>query len=395
MWNHAGKLTAIVILPATENDRFAPPDSGEEDVSFWVARRRFWILIYFHSIRGTVRKAVPQASVSYREDLAIRGPFGFGSTDTPSGPVGGQPSKPKGAYNSPHASKTEQKVKEFEMTVTGEIAELRSLVSTARQRGCRIGCVPTMGALHAGHLSLVEECRKHVDFVVTTIFVNPSQFAAGEDLEKYPRPVEADLQACAGAGVDIVYMPEIPSLYPPGYETWVSVDRLSTILEGAIRPTHFKGVTTIVLKLFNLVQPDVACFGAKDYQQQALIRRMVRDLNVPIEIIVCPTVRDPDGLAMSSRNVYLTPEERESALALSQALALAEERLRGGTREIATVERSMLDHMASFAGVTPQYAVLRDPDTLAELTLPQSAMVALVAAKVGETRLIDNRTILL
>lgn len=250
-----------------------------------------------------------------------------------------------------------------------------------------------MGALHAGHLSLVEECRRHADFIVVTIFVNPTQFGPGEDLQRYPRPVEADLQACQQAGVHAVYMPEIASLYPPDYDTWVSVDGLSAILEGEFRPTHFRGVTTIVLKLLHIVQPDLACFGAKDYQQQSMIRRMVEDLNVPVEIVVGPTIREPDGLALSSRNVYLSDEERRSALALFQALERAERALIEGDTDIRAVERAMTDHLRSRPGVEPQYAVIRDPDTLAELDSPRPEMVALVAAKVGQTRLIDNRTI--
>lgn len=279
------------------------------------------------------------------------------------------------------------------MDVTGQIPELRALVRAARQDGCRIGCVPTMGALHPGHLSLVEECRKHVDYVVATIFVNPTQFAAGEDLNQYPRPVEADLAACEQAGVQCVFMPEIPALYPPDYDTWVTVENLSTILEGEFRPTHFRGVTTIVLKLFNIVQPDVACFGAKDYQQQTIIRRMVQDLNLPVEIVVCPTVREADGLAMSSRNTYLSETERQSALALSQALSMAEQTLRDGEQDISKVEAAMRTHMEQTSGVLPQYAVIRDPDTLQPLTQKKDVMIALVAAHVGKTRLIDNRTI--
>lgn len=279
------------------------------------------------------------------------------------------------------------------MDVITEIDAIRGRIAAARQQGCRIGCVPTMGALHAGHLSLVAECRKRVDYTIATIFVNPTQFGPNEDLSKYPRPLEADLEACRGAGVDCVFLPATSSLYPAGFDTWVSVEKLSTILEGEFRPQHFRGVTTIVAKLFNIVQPDVACFGAKDYQQQTMIRRMVLDLNLPIEIVVCPTVREPDGLAMSSRNVYLSTEERQSSLALSQALHLAERMLWSGERDVATIEQAMLSHLASVSAVRPQYAVLRDPDTLEELEKMPSVVVALIAAFVGQTRLIDNLTI--
>ncbi|WP_231739865.1 pantoate--beta-alanine ligase [Thalassoglobus polymorphus] len=287
----------------------------------------------------------------------------------------------------------EGNVKDRSMQVTGEIAEIREAIARSRQQGCQIGCVPTMGALHAGHISLVEECRKRVDYVLVTIFVNPTQFGQGEDLDKYPRPLEADLDACRAAGVSCVYTPEIPSLYPDGYGTWVDVEGMSTILEGECRPDHFRGVTTIVAKLLNIIQPDVACFGAKDYQQQTLIRQMVRDLNMPIEVVVAPTVREADGLAMSSRNQYLSPEQRQTALCLSQALNIAEESLLAGETSIAQVEKRMLDHINSFDDVRPEYTVLRDPDTLEELKSLQPEMVALIATYVGQTRLIDNRRI--
>jgi pantoate--beta-alanine ligase len=279
------------------------------------------------------------------------------------------------------------------MEVVTTIPELRSQVAAARGRGCRIGCVPTMGALHRGHISLVEECRKHVDYTVVTIFVNPTQFSPTEDLSKYPRPIEADLAACRQAGVDCVYLPEVPSLYPEGFDTWVSVDQLSRILEGEFRPTHFRGVTTIVCKLFNIVQPDIACFGAKDYQQQAMIRRMVNDLNIPVEIVVCPTVREPDGLALSSRNLYLSPQERETALVISRTLTLAKERYLSGQFEIPQIEAEMWSTLTATPGVEPQYAVIRDPETLGELPSLQDRAVALIAAFVGKTRLIDNLTI--
>ncbi len=279
------------------------------------------------------------------------------------------------------------------MDVTGEIGEIREAVALARQRECRIGCVPTMGALHAGHLSLIEECRKRVDYVLVTIFVNPTQFGEGEDLSNYPRPLEADLAACEKSGVDAVYTPDIASLYPTGFDTWVEVGKMSTILEGECRPVHFRGVTTIVAKLFNIVQPDVACFGAKDYQQQALIRQMVRDLNMPVEVVVCPTIREADGLALSSRNQYLSAEQRQTALCLSQALEMTNEALQGGEKDIAAIEGKMLEHLKSFDGVQPEYAVIRDSDSLKELQEPQPEMVVLIATYVGQTRLIDNRRI--
>lgn len=275
-------------------------------------------------------------------------------------------------------------------TVTAHPDELRRCVRRARQEGRSIGCVPTMGALHAGHVSLMSAARERCDFNVVTIFVNPTQFAPHEDLAKYPRPVEQDLKACRDAGMDLVFMPQIPDMYPAGFATWVTVEDLSTRWEGASRPTHFRGVTTIVMKLFQLVQPDVSFFGQKDYQQQLLIRRMIRDLDVPVEIATCPTVREPDGLALSSRNVYLSPEERTSARALSQALRLAEERLRSGERRIAEVQAAMLELLRSQPFVQPDYATLADADTLEPITEPRDRMVVLIAARVGATRLIDN-----
>ncbi len=282
-----------------------------------------------------------------------------------------------------------------EFIVTSHIPEVRQAVGTARLSGCTIGCVPTMGALHAGHISLIEEARKRTDFVVVTIFVNPSQFAPHEDLTKYPRPLERDLQMCREAGANLVYVPEVPSLYPPGYQTWVTVEEMTKPLEGAIRTTHFRGVTTIVLKLFNIVQPDVACFGAKDFQQQSIIRRMVLDLDLPVEIVVCPTIREADGLALSSRNVYLSKKERVVALSLSQSLKLAQEKLKDGERDLTTITQAMKSLIEAHPEIKIDYVTIADPDSLIELQTAQAAMVALIAARVGNTRLIDNQMLAL
>ena len=279
------------------------------------------------------------------------------------------------------------------MTVLHEIAEIRRVVADARHAGKRVGCVPTMGALHEGHRSLIRACREQCDLVVVWIFVNPTQFGPHEDLAKYPRPKDEDLAACSAEGVDVVYMPPAEALYPSGFGTWVVVEGLTDVLEGACRPGHFRGVTTIVMKLLQIIQPDVAFFGAKDYQQQAIVRKMVRELDVPVDIEVCPTVRENDGLAMSSRNRYLSADERQSALSLSQALQLAHERLQAGETNVESVQEEMLALLRSTEAVVPEYAVIADPDTLAELKSPQPSMVALVAAMVGTTRLIDNRQI--
>jgi len=280
-----------------------------------------------------------------------------------------------------------------ELVVTTSPDELRMAVRQARSEGQRIGCVPTMGALHEGHISLIRQAVDTCDFVVVWIFVNPTQFGEGEDLETYPRPIEEDLKKCGAAGVRMVFMPPPEVIYPDGYSTWVEVAGLSEILEGASRPGHFRGVATIVLKLLNLIQPDVAFFGAKDFQQQTLIRRMVRDLNLPVEIAICLTVREEDGLAMSSRNAYLNPAERAAAIRLFEALQLADSRFREGAEDVAAVQEEMLGHLRGSDLIEPDYAVIADPDSLEQLTSPQPRMVALIAARVGSTRLIDNQLI--
>lgn len=271
-----------------------------------------------------------------------------------------------------------------------EVAEIRHAVAAARREGKRIGVVPTMGALHAGHLSLIEAARAECEFVVVTIFVNPTQFGPQEDLSRYPRPFEADLEECRQRGVDAVFHPRTQTVYPPDFKTYVTVEELSNVWEGAFRPGHFRGVATVVLKLFTMVQPDVAYFGQKDFQQQLIVKRMCGDLNVPVEIRVCPIVRDADGLALSSRNVYLSAFERNSALALSRALFFAEKELHARDPDVAAIQKMMCQIVSSADGVTLDYVTIADPDTLNELTTIQRQMVLLVAARVGRTRLIDN-----
>lgn len=276
------------------------------------------------------------------------------------------------------------------MEVVESIAEVRRIVAAQRRRQRRIGFVPTMGALHAGHRSLIDAARDDGGFVVVSIFVNPTQFGPQEDLAKYPRSKDQDLSLCRNAGAELVFSPSNAEMYPPGATTFVQVDELSAVWEGAIRPTHFRGVATVVAKLFHIVQADVAYFGQKDYQQQALIRRMVRDLDVPVEIRTCSTIRDADGLALSSRNAYLSPAERTAGLCLFRALSLAEQELRRGVRDPQRLAALMQDHIRETSGATLDYAVVVDPKSLQELTTPQAEMVALVAARVGATRLIDN-----
>jgi len=256
-----------------------------------------------------------------------------------------------------------------------------------------VGLVPTMGALHAGHLSLVarsaSECRR----TVATIFVNPAQFGPAEDFDRYPRHLDGDLNKLRGTGTDLVFVPAADAMYPPGYATYVEVEGLSRQWEGASRPGHFRGVVTIVLKLFQSVPADIAYFGQKDYQQSIVIRRMVADLQLPIEIRVLPIVREPDGLAMSSRNAYLSPDDRRRALVLSQSVRLAARLVGEGERDARRIADRMRELIASTDGVALDYATLVDPDTLAELTEIAGPAVALVAARVGATRLIDNEVI--
>lgn len=279
------------------------------------------------------------------------------------------------------------------MEETASLVELRQIVADAKREGKKVGFVPTMGALHEGHISLIRAATNDCQFIVTSIFVNPTQFSPDEDLDKYPRPKEQDLKACSDAGVDLVYLPTPASVYPEGYATYVDVEGISQLWEGKHRPTHFRGVTTVVTKLFNSVLPDVAYFGQKDYQQQLVIRRMVADLDMPVEIKTCPTIREPDGLAMSSRNQYLSDTERQTALALQRALQHANEQLTSGNRDLNAIQAEMTSILQHDDSVAIDYAVVVDPDTLQLLKKPQAKMVALIAARVGSTRLIDNMII--
>jgi len=274
--------------------------------------------------------------------------------------------------------------------VAETLAEIRHWILAARQSGKSIGFVPTMGALHAGHVSLIERARAESDLVVVSIFVNPTQFGPQEDFQRYPRPREQDLKICGQAGADLVFYPTVDVIYPAGFRTFVEVQGLSEILEGAIRPGHFRGVATVVTKLFLIAGADRAYFGQKDYQQQLLIRIMSRELNLPTEVITCPTRRDPDGLAMSSRNAYLTPEQRQQGLCLSRAMFEVQRQLDAGQQDLGLLVQSLRKQIQETAGVKLDYAVIVDSESLAELNAIQPNMVALVAAQVGTTRLIDN-----
>jgi len=271
-------------------------------------------------------------------------------------------------------------------------AELRAALEPAKRRGLTIGLVPTMGYLHEGHLSLLRAARAECDVVVISLFVNPTQFGPGEDLERYPRDEDRDLRLAAEAGADFVFAPDVAEVYPEGFASRVEVGgQLTEVLDGDAGrrgPEHFRGVTTVVAKLFNVVGPDVAYFGQKDAQQAAVIRRMVRDLDFPVRIEVLPTVREPDGLAMSSRNAYLEPADRQRATAISRALAAAEREAHAGS--LAAGLEAARRELAS-AGIEPEYLEAREAETLAPVAeLGQRPVLVAVAARVGAARLIDN-----
>jgi pantoate--beta-alanine ligase len=253
-----------------------------------------------------------------------------------------------------------------------------------------LGLVPTMGALHAGHLSLVRRARVECASVAVSIFVNPTQFGPQEDLQSYPRDLERDLELLRPEGVDLVWAPEVPELYPPESQTWVTVEGLTQGLEGARRPGHFRGVATVVTKLFHAFEPQRAYFGQKDAQQASVIRRMARDLLFPIEIVVCPTLREPDGLALSSRNRMLSTEERKAATVLSRALRAASEAFAAGERDAERLRQAMRTVLASEPRARPHYVSAADPETLVELEGSVDRALLSMAVAIGATTLIDN-----
>jgi pantoate--beta-alanine ligase len=269
-------------------------------------------------------------------------------------------------------------------TTLEELRQARALLDNP------FGLVPTMGYLHPGHLSLVERARAECASVGVSIFVNPTQFGPNEDLNSYPRNLEADLKLLDDAGVDLVWMPTPDIVYPPRYQTWVDVEGLTSPLEGAMRPGHFRGVTTVVAKLFNAFQPQCAYFGQKDAQQAAVIRRMTRDLDFPIEVIICPTVREGDGLAMSSRNAYLSPDERRAATVLFSALRAASDAYDSGERNADKLRQAMTETIQAEPLAKLQYISCADYDTLAELQTVSAKALLSMAVHVGKTRLIDN-----
>lgn len=274
------------------------------------------------------------------------------------------------------------------------VREMQSVADSLRRGGKRIGFAPTMGSLHEGHLSLMRKAREENDIVVASIFVNPTQFGPQEDLARYPRDAAGDAQKCAAAGVDVLFMPPAAEMYPEQPSVFVIVEELADVMEGAIRPGHFRGVATVVTKLFHIIQPHRAYFGQKDYQQCAVIKRMVKGLDLDVKVVVLPTVREADGLAMSSRNAYLDDEQRRKATCLFRALRAGEELIRQGVREPEKVRQQMRAVLLGEPGVEIDYAEAADPDTLRSLEVIRGRTVLLVAARIGTTRLIDNMLVL-
>ena len=275
-------------------------------------------------------------------------------------------------------------------TITTTIDETRAIIAAARTAGRRIGFVPTMGALHAGHASLMQAAHAENDFVVVSIFVNPTQFGPKEDLARYPRPFAQDVQTCTNEGVDLLFHPSPAEIYPASFHTFVEVQDLQDVLCGASRPGHFRGVATVVLKLFNIVQPHRAYFGQKDAQQARILLQMVRDLNVPVEMKICPILREPDGLALSSRNVYLDADQRRHATILLRTLAALQQRIDAGERQsepLLTLAKSLIE---ATPGARLDYVAVVDAETLQPLVKLQGNVLTAVAVYFGTTRLIDN-----
>ena len=276
------------------------------------------------------------------------------------------------------------------MEIVSAIREMCSISDELRKGGKTIVLVPTMGYFHEGHLSLMGEGRKRGDVLVVSLFVNPTQFGEGEDYEVYPRDFSRDKSLAEGTGVDILFVPTMEEMYPEGYQTFVEVERLTESMEGRFRPTHFRGVTTVVTKLFNIVRPHIAIFGEKDFQQLVVIRRMIEDLNMGVEIIGMPILRERDGLAMSSRNQYLTPDQRKAALSLNHSLQKAFQLFRSGERNPRRIIDAVKRVIKVEGEVTIDYVEIRDARTLEEIEIIEDQAIIALAAKVGKVRLIDN-----
>ena len=276
------------------------------------------------------------------------------------------------------------------MEVAETIESMRSLIKAARGSGKQIGLVPTMGALHIGHISLIEAAMKKCDYVVVSIFVNPTQFVPGEDFEKYPRPFEADLAICKKAGVDAVFAPTPEQMYPEENLSWVNVKKITEPLCGQFRPGHFQGVTTVCSKLFNIVAPEVAFFGQKDAQQAIVISRMVADLNMPLEIVICPTVRESNGLAVSSRNKYLTAQQKQDAANIYNALQKCREMIDTGVKDTSEIIIEMRKILQKVPSIEIEYISIVDAKTLGNIDRIEGKILAAAAVRIGPARLIDN-----
>lgn len=270
------------------------------------------------------------------------------------------------------------------------VEAMKKLSGSLHKKGRTIGLIPTMGYLHEGHLSLVRRARKECDFVVASIFVNPAQFGPGEDFKRYPRDLRRDRQLLSKAGVDVIFYPGASQMYPQDYKTYVYVNELSDIMCGASRPGHFRGVATVVAKLFNIVKPDVAYFGEKDFQQQVIIKKMARDLNMGVKIVSMPIVRERDGLAMSSRNKYLGPEDRNKAAVISRALRFAKVLMRSGAKDPVKIKAAVSKLIKTVKGLKIDYIAICDPQTLKEKKVIKGRTLIAAAAYIGRTRLIDN-----
>jgi pantoate--beta-alanine ligase len=279
------------------------------------------------------------------------------------------------------------------MKIITTISDMQSLADSLRKEGRTMGFVPTMGFLHEGHVSLMRRARKACDVVIVSIFVNPTQFGPNEDLDRYPRDEAGDRAKCEAAGVDVLFMPTAAGMYPEKPSVFIAVEGISDVLEGAVRPGHFRGVATVVAKLFNIVKPHKAFFGQKDYQQCAVIRRMVKGLNMDVDVVVLPTVREPDGFAMSSRNSYLSADERRKAAVIYHALSEAEQMARTGTNAPEILKSKIQSVLQQEKGIEIDYIEVADHETLEPLSSAKDRMVLLVAVRIGSTRLIDNLVI--
>ena len=276
------------------------------------------------------------------------------------------------------------------MIIIKTIKEIKDIISNNKKQGKTVGFVPTMGFLHEGHLSLIRTAKKENDLVVVSIFVNPTQFGVGEDFESYPRDLDSDARLSESEGADIIFCPSISEMYPESYQTYVEVIEITNKLCGKSRPTHFKGVTTVVNKLFNIVEPHKAYFGQKDAQQVAVIQKMVKDLNMNIEVIPCPIIREADGLAMSSRNIYLNPEQRNTALILSKSLFTAKDMINKGCLDAVEIKETIIKMLNNEPLAAIDYIEIVDALSLSDITTLKGKVLIALAVKIGRTRLIDN-----